>query len=159
MRTKEELSAPGLQSRNGEWLLEPPGTAPEAGGELGGQRLQVLQTAAQPDAQLGHLRGRKLPDAFRNDFDGAQAAIQAERGEDKREFGPAAQTKRRGSDKVATESSPRREPWVWWEKGKPQRGGTIMRARGFLSPLCGSLAACVCPTAHAVGYWLTQLRC
>lgn len=60
----------------------------------------------------------------------------------------------KGSNGVATESSPRRVPWVVLSyRDEPQRGG-----RRFLSPLRGFGLFLRQPTAYAVGYFRLLLR-
>ena len=70
----------------------------------------------------------------------------------------------RRSNGVATESSPRREPWVSRAEAASRRAAAE-RPRGpsngpsFLPPLRGLRTSSTTPTAHAVGYYLSQLRC
>ena len=68
------------------------------------------------------------------------------------------------SNGVASESSPRREPWVQRTTVASPGGAAERRARrqghiALLPPRCGSPPFSEQPTAHAVGYSLTQLRC
>ena len=70
----------------------------------------------------------------------------------------------RPSNGVAPESSPRREPWVAWRTEASRSAAAEGRRelacqQGFLPPLRGSQRSSAEPTAHAVGYFLAQLRC